>query len=250
MASITVGYSTDDKGWKSFFSYHPDWGTNLNNSMYTFKYGELYKHDSNAIRNAFYWDYNNQTYFTYPSTITVVLNDSPMDTKDFRTISLDSNDTWDTVVTTDLATGLIDASYYVLKEGNYYSYIRRDANSIDLKATSTQGVGLLGSYNPGTQTLSFTFTISADISAGDKVYVSDGTSLSLSGTVGSFSGSDIVLSTVTSAPSPGDMIVVVKDSTAESYGARGYYMEVEISNSSTAPVEIFSISSELSRSMP
>lgn len=250
MASITVGYSVDDDGWKSFFSYHPDTGCYLNNSMYTFKYGELYKHDTNAIRNAFYWNYDSQEYYKYPSKLTVVMNDDPLSVKDFRTVAIDGSQPWDTAVITDLASGIIEDSYYVLKEGKYYSYIRRSPSTIDFKATSTQGIGTLSAYNIGTQTMTFSFNISVSISQGDKVYSVVGSTLTLIGVIGSVSGKTIVLSSVSLAPSAGQSIVVVKDSTAESYGARGYFMEVELQNSSTSEVEIFAISSEFSRSMP
>ena len=115
---------------------------------------------------------------------------------------------------------------------------------------STQGIGTLGSYNGGTQTLSFPFNISTAISSADKLYRVNGSALVLIGVVGSVSGKNIVLSSVSSAPSAGQFIVAIKDSTAESYGARGYFMEVQLQNSSTSEVEIFAISSEFSRSMP
>jgi hypothetical protein len=250
MASITVGYSVDDDGWKSFFSYHPDTGCYLNNSMYTFKNGELYKHDTNPIRNAFYWNYSTQQYYTYPSTVTVVMNDDPLGVKDFRTIAIDGNAPWGTTITTDLASGLIQSDYYVLKEGKYYSYIRRNPGTIDPKATSTQGVGVMSSYNVGTQTMSFPFLIDQSISQGDKVYKVDGNNLVLIGVIGSVVNKTIVLSSVSVTPVSGQMMVIVKDSTAESYGARGYYMEVQLQNSNTTEVELFAISSEFSRSMP
>jgi hypothetical protein len=248
MAEVTLGYNIATAGWSSRFSFLPDWGVHLNNSMYTFKNGELYKHDTNSTRNAFYWNYATQDYYTYPSEITLVMNDSPVDTKDFRTIALDSDATWDVTVDTDMDSGMIDRDYFKDKEGNFYAYIRRNPNTIDFKATSTQGVGKLGSISGND--LNFSFNISSQISVGDKVYFASGAFFNLIGTITGYDNNTITVSSVTIVPSPGDMIVVIKDSTAESYGARGYYMDVSIRNNDTQLVEIFSISSEYSQSMP
>jgi len=51
-------------------------------------------------------------------------------------------------------------------------------------------------------------------------------------------------------PVIGDYVLYLKDAEAESYGARGYYMETLLSNSSTTEVELFSISSEVFKSFP
>ena len=250
MAEVTIGYDISTGGWSSRFSFLPDWGVHLNNSMYTFKNGELYKHDTNNLRNAFYWDYNNQEYYTYPSTITVVLNDAPTETKDFRTISLDSNSAWKSTVQTDMDSGVIEKSYFKEKEGNFYSYIRRNPNTIDLKAASTQGIVKLASFNGGTNELSFSFNFTAPVSVGDLLYIMSSTSINLIGEVTSYTNDTITVASVTVIPSAGDMIVAVKDSTAESYGSRGYYMDVRLEVSDDNLVEIFSISSEFSQSMP
>ena len=51
-------------------------------------------------------------------------------------------------------------------------------------------------------------------------------------------------------PADGDYVLYLKDAEAESYGARGYYMEVELENDSTSEVELFTISSEVFKSFP
>jgi hypothetical protein len=48
----------------------------------------------------------------------------------------------------------------------------------------------------------------------------------------------------------GNLIIGMKDSVAESYGSRGYYMEVQLTNSLTTQVELFSISTEAFKSYP
>jgi hypothetical protein len=78
-------------------------------------------------------------------------------------------------------------------------------------------------------------------------------SLVLLGTVNTHAANSITLVTpVVNTPVAGDMIVYVKNSQAESFGARGYYMEAKLTypyieaipdNVTIGEVEIFSVSS-------
>ena len=253
MAIETVTFSERSQGWTSFWSFKPEWMIGLNGSFYTWKDGCLYKHNTNATRNAFYYDWPNTEYYTYDSTLTTVFNQEPMSNKMFKTVSLDSTQPWYTTITTDLANGTISDTYYKEKEGEWYAFIRRpDDGSYDTMSLSTQGIGSVVSYNSGTYTLLFAFDIGTSISTGDKLYKINGTStLTLLGTVASHTATTITLTAATaSAIAPGNVIVYVKNSMAESFGARGYYMEVQLINSSTTEVEIFAISSSVFKSNP
>lgn len=241
MAEVTVTYDPTSQGWTSFWSYIPDWMIGMNNVFYTWKEGSLYKHDTNATRNRFYG-------VNYPSTITTIFNQDPLDVKMFKTMAIESNEPWDVDLETDLNTGMIDKTYFTDKEGTWFAYIRRDANSIDLQAISTQGIGLVGSY--AALTINFNFNIDSTISQFDKVYRVTAGALVLIGTVASHTANSITLVSAAVTPAPGDMIVFVKDSTAESYGARGYYMQATLTNNSTSAVEIFNVNVNSFRSNP
>ena len=60
----------------------------------------------------------------------------------------------------------------------------------------------------------------------------------------------ITVGTAAITPTTADYLLYLKDAEAESYGARGYYMEVELENDSTSEVELFTISSEVFKSFP
>lgn len=255
MAIETVTFSERSQGWTSFWSFKPDWMIGLNGSFYTWKDGCLYKHNTNATRNAFYYDFDPLVldYYLYNSTITTVFNQEPTSNKMYKTIALDSTEPWTTTVTTDLATGTISSTYYKEKEGEWYAFIRRpDDGSYDTLAISTQGIGSVASYNAGTYVLSFNFNIGTSVSTGDKLYKINGTyTLTLLGTIASHTSTTITLTGASAAAiSPGDIIVYVKNAMAESFGARGYYMEVLLENSSTSEVEIFAITSSVFKSNP
>lgn len=242
MAEQTVTYSTSEDSWTSFWSYIPDWMIGMNNNFYSWRNGSLYKHNTNNTRNRFYG-------INYPSTMTTIFNDEPFSPKVFKTVSMYSTDTWDVEVETDLNTGIIDKDWFKPKEGHWFAFIRRNDNEIDLKATSTQGIGALTSY--ASLTLTFNFNIGSNVSQGDNIYkINNLGVLVLIGTVASHTPVSITLVSAAVTPVPGDKIVYVKNSTAESYGPRGYYMQTKLTNQNTDYVGLFHINTNSFLSFP
>ncbi len=245
MAELTITYGIDSKGWTSFHSYIPEWMIGMNSNFYTFYQGNMWKHYSNNVRNNYYGS-------QYNSKVTPIINDNPSETKMFKTIVLDTNSPWDTTITTDMSTGFMDAAYYSLNEGDYYSYIRRVAGNTDLDLMSSQGVGEIDTVtgtSPGAITLDFSFNIGSIIAIGDKLY-RDNAGIELIGVITGLTEDSITMNVTSVTPAPGDYVLYLKDAEAESYGARGYYMEVELENDSTSEVELFTISSEVFKSFP
>ena len=241
MAEQTITYSQLVSGWTSFWSYIPDWMIGMNNSFYSWNNGDLYKHNTNEVRNNFY---GSQSY----SSISTILNQEPTTVKMFKTLELNSTTPWTTTITTDISLGQMDSSFYKNKEDQWFTYIRRpDDGTYDTRALSTSGVGSLASYS--TLVLTFSFSIDSSISQGDKIYVISGGTLVLLGTIASHTPTTITLvSLVGPTPVAGNIIVYVKNSSAESHGARGYYMQIDLTNGSTVQEEIFSISSVVFKS--
>jgi len=247
MAEITLTFSNRLQGWTSFFSFHPEWMIGMNNVFYTMKAGELYRHRDNTVdRNTFYGVYGD-------STITNVFNDQPMDAKMFKTIGLESTHPWRAVVTTDLENGQIQTDWYLRKEGDWYGNIRRNDNNTDLDLMSAQGIGTAAAVVgvvPGIITITFGFNINQMVNVGDVVYKNNVLAGDLIGTITFIDKNVIEVTVSTNAPVPGDFILAIKDSVAESYGSRGYYMEVQLINSLTTAVEMFSMKSEAFKSYP
>ena len=239
MAIETLSYSKAGSGWNSFHSFIPDLMIGLNSTLYTWKNGDLYKHDDNAVRNNYYGT-------QYTSTITPILNDNPIDNKIYKTLYLDSNSAWQADMNTDLddQNGVIETDYYKLKEGAYFAYIRRDDNTVDLSAMSTQG---LGEATYSALVFTFAFDLAASISVGDAIWASSDpflTPLALVGTILSHTSTTITVNAAAYTPSNGDFVVAVKNSMAESVGARGSYLEVKLTNTDTTSAELFLISAE------
>lgn len=273
MPNYTITYSDSLKGWTSFHSYDPQWMAGLNNDFYTFKGGKVWKHHSNETRNNYYGQ-------QYSSIVQTILNTEPDTVKMFKTIKLKgTGDTaWAAQVQSDLNTGLVPLSGYEKKEGNWYGYVRRNENDLDLKYLSTQGMGIvagtgiIGDYAQ----INIFGDVTAGINAktitptprdnGDLLFsatISGSTITSVGSKLGQVQA--ISYSPVTNvttiemvkhplgvgAPTPpviGSYLIAAKNSTAESYGLRGVYMDVILKNEETDHTELFSISSEVFKS--
>lgn len=245
MAESTVTYGISNNGWTSFHSYLPDWMIGMNSNFYTFSGGNMWKHYNNNTRNNYYG-------VQYTSKITPVFNDEPTANKMFKTISLESNAAWKTTVTTDQSSGFMEASYYQLKEGDYYAYIRRVAGNTDLDLMSAQGIGdilTVTGASPGAITLTFNFDIGSIVSIGDQLY-RDNSGIELIGTITGLTTNSITMNTTSVTPVIGDYVLYIKDAQVESYGARGYFMETLLENDSTSEVELFAVFSEVFKSFP
>lgn len=237
----TITYSPNQNGWTSYHSYEPEWMVTMNNFLYTFKNGNLYKHNSNETRNSYYGA-------LYPSQITTIFNNEPSQTKQFKTIATNSTTSWDTVVTSDQSDGLIDADWYDLKEGTWYAYIRRRADDNNLSMLSAQGIGNVTSYS--SSILIFNFHVGSIISDGDILYWSNNGNLELIGSVVWHTDNSIFVNQTGSAPTNGAFILYIKNSVAESTPTRGTYLSVELTNHDTDYTEMYMITSDVFKSYP
>ena len=261
MSVTTLTYSNDKRtpGWPSFYSYIPDYMKGLNGFFYTFKNGELYRHNTNETRNNYY---NVQ----YSSSIKSVFNPEPtLAIKLFKTMSYESDDKWSVTLTTDLNAGSMLGTYFEQKEGEWFTYIRSNSGAVNWKLRSAQGIGVASSVSGPTSAreIKFTEPIGNIVNIGDIVYVSTNnagvyTTPVLASAIVSKTSNSITID-VSQNPPPvpplanpqaGDAILAYKDSVAESNGARGYYMEFNMTNDSTSAVELFSVGSSVMKSYP
>jgi len=239
MANYTITYSPRLSGWTSFHSYLPEWMVSMNNYLYTFKDGNLYKHNSNQTRNSYYGT-------LYPSKITTIFNNEPSQTKSFKTIATNSTTAWETDILSDQGEGYIDADWYALKEGTWYAYIRRNADDNSLAMISAQGVGNVTTYT--SNVLTFTFNIGDIVSDGDSLYMLTGSNIQFCGTITAHTNNTITINRTGAIPVPGSFILYLKSSIAESTPTRGTYLEVEFTNNDTDYTEMYMTSSEVFKS--
>ena len=117
----TITYSEDSQGFPSFYTYCPEFIKGMNQYLYTFKNGNLWRHNTNETRNNYYGQ-------QYPSRITSVFNEQPLENKIFKTLNLEGDDAWAATLETDIQfDGEIEAAYFEQKEGAWFAFVRNDA---------------------------------------------------------------------------------------------------------------------------
>jgi hypothetical protein len=261
----TLTYDKGVQGWVSFYSYFPDYMIGMNNYFYTFKGGDLYRHNTGANRNTFYGT-------AYKSTLRSVINESPSENKLFKTFMLEGDDSWKTTIVSDQQdTGYIEEDYYTKKEGSFFGFIRNSGNVLTNEFALRSMNGLADSQTIGTAgsttTIEFAdaVTIGGIMSVGDKIYFGEksGTNIInilLLGSVssihqGKLNGNKIeVDNTGGSIPTTNDYyILYIKDSVAESHGILGHFavfdLELPVAKA-TLKSELFLVESDVMKSYP
>lgn len=237
----TLSFSEYVSGWTTFHSWKPESMVSSNGDFYTFKNGQMYKHGANdTVRNTFYGDeYNSEIEFT--------MNDGPSEVKVFKTIEIegDTKD-FDVTITTDLDSGHIDKSSFEKKEGFHYSYIRRNStDEVNTELLSVQGVGRLLAVSSNTFSVQ---DVPSEVSIGDILYKTTANSYEKIGTVSATTSNSITTDASAVTPTVNDYIFVAKAPVAESYGLKGYFANIRLTNSSTSKIELFSVNAEVSKS--
>lgn len=270
--NYTLTYSEQAKGWPSFYSYYPDWIIGMNNFLYTFKGGNLYKHNTNPLRNTFYYEYwlkaeNPQAAFV-PTTLKSVFNDVPLENKLFKTLNLEGDAAWSATMITDIQlSGFISAPWFEKKEQSYYAFVRNNSLG-ETYLRSLNGIGR--SYlveNPGTNNAIVKFSINplvdigSIISVGDYVYFGYPTP-ELAGPVLSINvnlragineievNNSMIEPPTVPIPTNTEYFLYIKNSVAESHGVLGHYCVFTLENTQTDKIELFAAESEVMKSFP
>ena len=256
MPNYTLSYSDMVGGWVSFYSYYPDWMIGMNNYFYTFKGGDLYRHNVNPLRNTFYGVFTS-------SSLQSVFNTAPLENKLFKTINLQGDAKWSVTLETDLQfSGFIEANWFEKKEAAFFAFVRNNTIG-EFALRSVNGIGRSQSVVGG-NVINFAVPISIGsiISIGDYLYFSPPpyTTPVLAGRVTAItidlinSVNQLTINTsiagTTPIPIQDAFFLYVKNSVAESHGVLGHYCTFNIENTSTSKVELFAVQSEVMKSFP
>jgi hypothetical protein len=249
----TLSYSQSADGWVSYYSYNPDWMIGMNNYFYTFKGGNIYRHNVNENRNTFYG------LFT-PTTLQSVFNQVPLENKLFKTLNLEGDAKWSATLETDLQySGFIQAPWFEKKEASFFAFIRNNTIG-QLALRSVNGIGNSTTVVGG-NTINFSInplvSIGSIISIGDYLYF--GTDVKWAGIVSAINVNlpaginQIVITTpLGTIPIPTNInyFLYIKNSVAESHGVLGHYMVFNLENDSTEKIELFAVESNVMKSFP
>jgi hypothetical protein len=266
MNPITVSYSENVSGWTSFWSYIPEWMVCLNSNFYTFNQGNLYIHnDASTFRTIYYG-------VVYGCSVQTIFNDDPSSVKLFKTIDLDSNNSWNVALTTDLQDGSISRDWFDIKEGEWYSFIRYNPKNlptlvnigqIDASANYVRGIGTISSIGPAfPPNPPFLYTINLNATTpsitnsyeyGSSVYTLTGSLLVYLGQLNFITNQgqiQLIQGSIVATPLVGQYLICISDPLAQSYGVRGYYLDITLSLpvSQSAETELFAVGTSVFKS--
>ena len=134
MDNYTLTFDEKANGWTSFYSFVPDMMVSLSNDYYSFKNGQLYRHNIDYVKNTFYG-------VQYPTEIEFSVNEAPSDVKIFKAVKLESTSSnWNATINTNLDSGYVNN--FIKKESFKYGDIKRQ-DLLNTKLMSVQGIGEL-----------------------------------------------------------------------------------------------------------
>jgi hypothetical protein len=269
MANYTLTYSETVGGWASFYSFYPDWMIGMNNYLYSFKGGDLYRHNVNTVRNTFYspwWIKIGEPDGAFsPSTLQSVFNQAVLENKLFKTINLEGDATWAVELETDLQySGFIQSNWFEKKEASYFAFVRNNAIG-ELALRSLNGIGrsltvVINTLSVIKFSINPLIAIGNIISIGDMVYFLQGSDPKLAGQVTAITVDypnnlnqltiDTSIPNTTPIPGNTEYYLYIKNSVAESHGVLGHYCTFNIQNTSYDKVELFAVQSEVMKSYP
>jgi hypothetical protein len=255
----TLTFSESSKGFPSFYSFIPESMVGMNNYFYTFKGGNLYRHNTNELHNNFYGT-------QYPSKIKSVFNDVPLENKLFKTLNLEGDAKWSATLMTDLqTTGYIESDWFEKKENSFYAFVRNSgeipALADEYVLRSVNGIGNAINVSSGTEiyfSVNPFLPIGTMISIGDAIYVlEDGDTMPKYAGVVEYISPNYDENYLTINPAGGSpittttpFVMYIKNAVAESHGVLGHYCVFELENNDTNKVELFATEAEVMKSFP
>ena len=274
MPNYTLTYSEGSKGFPSFYSFIPEYIIGMNQFLYTFNGGNLFRHNVNPAYNTFYGT-------AYESQMTSVFNDSPLENKIWKTLNLESDDAWGATLSTDLQnTGVIASEYFELKEAAWFAFVRNDAPTganvpeTEFELRSLNGIGNSVSVSgpQAAQLINFPLTVSIGsiISIGDDLYYAEPPIAPVTTYTPVYAGvvtqinvdlvsglNQLVVDASGGATYPVPIqdayFLYIKNPIAESHGVLGHYCEFTLTlplAEATTASELFAVESEVMKSFP
>jgi len=247
---FTAAYNVDDSVWNTLYSYRPERLVCIDDILYTFKGGTMYKHTSASNRATYYGSADG-------AVVEVVAAFNPSMVKSYEAISLEGTAAWDTTITNTDQSATIADTDYDQRERNWYAYIPRDSSANTGGATITAlsgtsevfALGAVASVSGSdivfTSDISYiTFPVGADL-----YKVSGSTLVSITNTIASVSnGTTITCASAVAGVSPADEIVAIANGAVEGDQMRDYYAQIRLVNDSTDEVELYAVNAVFAKS--
>ncbi|CAL2094768.1 hypothetical protein [Tenacibaculum sp. 190524A02b] len=236
----TLTFDEQVKGFTSFHSFIPDWMLRLNNRFFSIKDGQLFIHNDETQGYNIY--YGKQ----YNSEITTILNDQHGFDKIFKTLILESTNTWSAHLETNISEGHIKGSEFFQRESRWFAYMPKNENDLNYHA-SVQGLGrptIISGDEIGF------VEVSSTVSVGDEIYqIVDDKQYYLGALIEKKSDRlKLNLDHAKGVPSISAFFIAKKNSRIEGGDIRGYFLKIKLIDTTNEPNELFAVNSEVVKS--
>lgn len=244
----TITFDERVKGWTSFHSFYPDYMIGMNSRFFTFTGGNLFMHHSPNV------DRNNYYGVSYPSKLSVMINDNPSDIKELQAVSLEGNYSWEALIRAyisnvdDFIESSIHDVEFVRKEGIWYAYARRNEDQNQEDSKSMYGIGTVVDITGSVVQINGNSEIMVE---GDSLV--RGLNMTIIGNMSNISynkstGITTLTLSSTFGLSVGDFVVGKKEARIEGGNLRGYTMRADLEISKPDKVELFAVNAEVMKS--
>lgn len=231
---VTWAYSDENDGWLSRLTFNPEDMCRINGKFISFFNGEVYEHNSEQNYNTFYG-------VETPSSFVFNFSQNPSERKRYKTIEMESTESWELELTTDIDKGYIRKVDFDKEEGVWNAYCRTSNQEIDTSLLACQGIG---SCTISGLVLNFSFELDNVVSIGDKII---NLNKQVVGTVLGKTNNTITLDAVANIVD-GDYVMCSKIQSIENDSLLGYHMMVKATLETNKLTEVFSVNTEAVKS--
>jgi hypothetical protein len=243
----TIAYDTSDRVWNTRYSFIPEAYEYLDNYMYTFSSGSMYRHTDQATRNNFFG-------VQASSSVKVIsaLNNSMVKVANALSIEGDSAPSV-TISNKNQSTRAIASGEFYLKEGNYYVDIPRSSGTTGSSNYQAIGVVSASSVVGGNLQLVFSNPINGiPFQTSGTAFITCTTS-GVTGTTTYTQATIIDNNTLrfvgSGTPiSVGVILVNISDASVDGDVMRGPFFAIDAVFGSASPIEIYAINMHFARS--
>ena len=220
-------------GFPTFHNYQPDMLLGVGKKLFSWKNGVLFENYTSPQKQFFGVPYTSQMIFN--------VNHFPSDDKVFKAIKLESSHAWDIVFKSNLNNTFLDKEEFNEKESFWFSHIPR-AITTDLK--NAQGIGLIDTIVGNNVVMKNTLPN----------YISVGSIIGVNANfnVGIITNINNATNTLTLSSSlgltPNDFIFAIRNNRIDGVPIRGFNMQVDMTLQTNEDMELFSVSTEISKS--
>jgi len=236
VSAETVAWSTTKQVWLTFYSFVPENYAHLHDRFFSFKDGQIWKHNSNPKHNLFYNSAND-------SEVTIVSKGNASMVKVYDAMSFEGDTPWTAVVSnSDQTTASMPSTEFTEKENMWYRVVGKDETGGTLNTSHKIVLGQVTAIDGDKITFSSRIS-NLPFGIGDTLFKLESSSeTTLSLTISSVSGrKEVTANTTVAGVAVGDTLMAVSEDKINGDNIRDYYAQIAMKNSTQTAIELYAV---------